>query len=181
VDASGSMAALNRMEAAKGAVMGILENAYISRDRVAFIAFHGEKAEILVPPTGSLSLAAKMLVNLPTGGKTPLSHALFTALNLIKTEKNKMSMIQPLVVLVSDGKANVPLCNEINVELTYLCREIVRAGASFTVIDTSINRFAPSYLPIIIRETNAKHYKIGCLNRHMLQKIIEQDLAGMRM
>ncbi|MHA1333565.1 MAG: magnesium chelatase subunit D family protein [Candidatus Odinarchaeia archaeon] len=177
VDASGSMAAFNRMEAAKGAVMGLLQNAYINRDKIAFIAFRGNAAQLLLPPTGSLNLAANTLVNLPTGGKTPLSHALLTALNVIKTEKAKKSNIQPLVVLVSDGKANVPLQGEINAELTHLCMEIRKSGALFTVIDTSTNPFAPSYLPIIIDTADAKHYKISHLTRYTLQKVIERDLA----
>ncbi|MEM2465340.1 MAG: VWA domain-containing protein [Candidatus Bathyarchaeia archaeon] len=69
VDASGSMAARRRMEAAKGAALRILANSYTRRDKVAFIAFRGAAAEILLPPTSSVDLAQEALRELPTGGE----------------------------------------------------------------------------------------------------------------
>jgi magnesium chelatase subunit D len=87
------MAAQKRMEAAKGAVFGLLSDAYRRRDKIAFIAFRGESSEILLPPTNNIDLAEKALVKLPTGGKTPLPHTLLTALNLVKSEKETCSKI----------------------------------------------------------------------------------------
>ena len=109
VDASGSMAALKRMEAAKGAALALLKDAYIRRDKVAFIAFRGENSELLMPPTNNIDLAEEMLSKLPTGGRTPLSHALLSALSLVKSEKMKNTTLKPLIILISDGKANVSL------------------------------------------------------------------------
>ncbi|MDD4905426.1 MAG: putative cobaltochelatase [Methylobacter tundripaludum] len=104
VDASGSMAAQRRMEAVKGAVLSLLTDAYQQRDEVAVISFRGESAQLLLPPTRSVDLAEQNLRELPTGGRTPLPHALSVALETL--EKTGMP---PLLVLLSDGKANVAL------------------------------------------------------------------------
>lgn len=104
VDASGSMAAQRRMEAVKGAVLSLLTDAYQQRDQVAVISFRGDSAQLLLSPTRSVDLAERNLRELPTGGRTPLPHALSVALETL--EKTDMP---PLLVLLSDGKANVAL------------------------------------------------------------------------
>jgi magnesium chelatase subunit D len=73
VDASWSMAASERMEATKGAVMSLLVDAYQRRDQVGMIVFQRDKARVVLPPTGSVELAQKALKDLPVGGKTPLT------------------------------------------------------------------------------------------------------------
>lgn len=109
VDASGSMAARKRMEAVKGAVLSLLLDAYQQRDRVAVIAFRGTHAEVLLPPTNSVELAEKSLQTLPTGGRTPLAHALLLAKETIHKAQRDDSDLLPFVILLSDGKANIAL------------------------------------------------------------------------
>ncbi|TAN71322.1 MAG: VWA domain-containing protein [Methylobacter sp.] len=104
VDASGSMAAQRRMEAVKGAVLSLLTDAYQQRDEVAVISFGGKSAQLLLSPTRSVDLAERNLRELPTGGRTPLPHALSVTLETL--EKTAMP---PLLVLLSDGRANVAL------------------------------------------------------------------------
>lgn len=105
VDASGSMGARRRMEAVKGAVLGLLVDAYQRRDRVALIAFRGDGAEVLLRPTGSVEVARARLADLPTGGRTPLAAGIDAALGLATSPANRGSGQRPLLVLVSDGRA----------------------------------------------------------------------------
>jgi magnesium chelatase subunit D len=100
VDASGSMGAQTRMEAAKGAVMGLLLDAYQRRDRVALVTFRGDDAEVALRPTGSVEVARARLTELPTGGRTPLAAGITAALALASHPGDR-----PLLVLVSDGRA----------------------------------------------------------------------------
>ena len=108
VDASGSMAAGKRMEAVKGSVLSLLKDAYQKRDMVGVISFRGVQAEILLEPTRSIDLAESALENLPTGGRTPLAHGMQLAETILNQYKNDRN-IQPLLIILSDGKANVPL------------------------------------------------------------------------
>lgn len=109
VDASGSMAARRRMEAVKGAALSLLADAYEQRDRVGVIAFRGPQAELLLPPTGSLDLARDAFEQMPTGGRTPLADALMLAAETIQRAKQSHPDLLTLIVLLTDGKANVSL------------------------------------------------------------------------
>jgi magnesium chelatase subunit D len=108
VDASGSMAAQRRMEAVKGAVLALLTDTYQRRDQVAVISFRGAQATILLTPTRSVDLAEQRMRELSTGGRTPLPHALQLTLEILGKNTGANSL-QPLLVLLSDGKANVAL------------------------------------------------------------------------
>jgi magnesium chelatase subunit D len=107
VDASGSMGARKRMVAVKGAVLSLLLDAYQKRDRVGLIAFRGEGAELLVPPTNSVELADQRLRQLPTGGRTPLAAGLQLADRVLTSYLQKDAALTPLLVLVTDGRWNV--------------------------------------------------------------------------
>lgn len=110
VDASGSMGARRRMEAVKAAVLGLLVDAGRLRDEVAVIAVRGPRAEILLTPTRDVAVAERALTRLPTGGRTPLAHGLTLAAELVNRTVLPFAARRPaLLILVSDGKANVPL------------------------------------------------------------------------
>jgi magnesium chelatase subunit D len=103
VDASGSMGAPRRMEAAKGAVLGLLLDAYQRRDRVALVVFGGDGARVVLRPTGSVEVARARLEDLATGGRTPLAAGIEAGLGLL--DAARPGAHAPLLVLVSDGRA----------------------------------------------------------------------------
>jgi magnesium chelatase subunit D len=109
VDGSGSMGAQRRMVETKAAIMSLLLDAYQKRDRVCLIVFRGDGAQVILPPTGSIELAGKLLAELPIGGRTPLSAGLSAAADVLTRVLRKTPAAQPLVLLVTDGKSNVGL------------------------------------------------------------------------
>ena len=104
VDASGS-SALNRLAEAKGAVELLLADCYVRRDSVAVLAFRGQSAELILPPTRSLARAKRSLAGLPGGGGTPLAHAIDASMLLADQLRKKGET--PIVVLLTDGKGNI--------------------------------------------------------------------------
>lgn len=105
VDASGSMAARQRMSAVKGAVMSLLLDAYQRRDKVGLVTFRGKDAEVVLPPTSSVDAAAARLESLPTGGRTPLAAGLLRAHDVLRVERMRDPSRRPLLVVVTDGRA----------------------------------------------------------------------------
>ena len=105
VDASGSMGADNRIEAAKGAALSLLLDAYERRDRVALVTFAGEEARVALRPTGSVEVAQARLADLPTGGRTPLGPGLRAALDVARSARHRDPDRRPVIVVVTDGRA----------------------------------------------------------------------------
>jgi magnesium chelatase subunit D len=139
VDSSGSMAARQRMTAVKGAVLSLLQSAYEQRDRVGVVAFRGIRAEVLLPPTGSVELAERALRELPSGGRTPLAHALMLAHGLVRRERRARPEQYPLLVLLSDGRANIALPDEPGdawQQSLQMAREVASAGVPALILDT---------------------------------------------
>ncbi|MFJ2132936.1 putative cobaltochelatase [Streptomyces sp. NPDC087228] len=105
VDASGSMAARQRMSAVKGAVLSLLLDAYQRRDKVGLVTFRGKDAEVVLPPTSSVDAAAARLEALPTGGRTPVAAGLLKAHEVLRVERLRDPSRRPLLVVVTDGRA----------------------------------------------------------------------------
>jgi magnesium chelatase subunit D len=105
VDASGSMAARDRMAAVGGATLSLLRDAYQRRDKVAVITFRGSAAHVLLPPTSSVHIASTRLGRFDTGGKTPLAQGLLAARDVVVREKARDRARRSLVVILTDGRA----------------------------------------------------------------------------
>lgn len=105
VDASGSMAARDRMSAVSGAALSLLRDAYQRRDKVAVITFRGQQSQVLLPPTSSAYIAGRRLANFETGGKTPLGQGLLAAREMVAREKVRDRGRRSLVVMLTDGRA----------------------------------------------------------------------------
>jgi len=133
VDASGSMAARDRMAAVSGAAMSLLRDAYQRRDKVAVITFRQQEARILLPPTSSAHIAGRRLARFDTGGRTPLAEGLLAARALVIREKVRDRARRPLVVVLTDGRATAgpdPL-----VRSRIAAERLVAEGVAAVVVD----------------------------------------------
>ncbi|MFI9528972.1 magnesium chelatase subunit D family protein [Micromonospora rosaria] len=105
LDASGSMGARQRVGAVKAAVLSLLLDAYQRRDKVGLVTFRAAGAELALPPTASVDVAAARLEALPTGGRTPLAEGLLRAREVLRVERIRDPRRRPLLVVVTDGRA----------------------------------------------------------------------------
>src|SRR5262252_6827468 len=112
VDASASMDAEQRMAATKGAILSLLQDAYVRRDRVAVVVFKNRSAEVVLRPTSSVQLAQRRLERMSVGGTTPLTHGLMSGYKVIQTEQTRDPSVRALMVLISDGRGNISMFKE---------------------------------------------------------------------
>jgi len=162
LDASGSMIAMKRIEIAKGIAKRLIENSYVKRDFLSLMVFRGKSAEVLVPPTKKYSRVMSALDGVKVGGRTPLSSALFTLLQLSRAFrlKNKNSVVR--AILITDGKANTPLRSKsIKEEIATLAKAIKRNEIKLDIYDTRrrIVDPAPSYIDVLTEILNARVYR----------------------
>lgn len=138
VDASGSMGARGRMVASKGAVMSLLLDAYQKRDRVGLVTFRRREANVALPLTSSIEVAGKLLRELSCGGRTPLAAGLAKAREVLLPQLHRDSNLRPVVIVVTDGKANVPLGtgNPVDEALGIAARLARDTRIHWTVVDT---------------------------------------------
>ncbi|QOS13287.1 ATP-dependent cobaltochelatase subunit ChlID (plasmid) [Haloferax gibbonsii] len=155
VDASASMRAA--MRRAKGTVLSLLEDAYEQRDEVAFVAVAGDDAEVLLPPTDSVTLAARHLKELPTGDRTPLPSGLDAARRVI----DRSDADAALVVVVTDGRANVADGSPTG-QTRSAARHLATADASVVVVDAGDDGIGVT--DILVSETGARRIPLSDLS-----------------
>lgn len=174
VDASGSMGAQQRMESTKGAILSLLEDAYINRDKVSLVAFRGTDADILLPLCRSPDLAYKRLSNLPTGGKTPLSLGLLKGIDILQQEKRKNKDLLQMLFLISDGRANIG-SKPISKEIQEVSGAIVDKDIRTVIIDTESISFSQSislgYCKEIAQITQGSYFSINELTPEVIETI----------
>lgn len=164
VDASGSMGVGKRMEFARGALLSMLRDSYQKRDKVGFVIFKDNKANILLKPTSSINNAYRKMKNIPTGGRTPLSNGLLSGLKAMMDEMIKDKNCIPVIVLVSDGRANVSKNGGgIKKEIITVSREIKKRNINLVVIDADDARMKLGYIDDIVRSGEGIYFHLNQL------------------
>jgi magnesium chelatase subunit D len=155
-----------RIRAGLGACVSLAAKAYLNRDQVCLITFRDQEARLVVPPTNSVTLVRQQLHRLPVGGATPLAAGLQKSREVISQARIKNPGVSPLLVLISDGEATVPLKRgaEPNGEVLAIAEAMAREKIPALVIDTLSGRQGQS---VILRLARA--LGTDCLHIHGLQ------------
>jgi magnesium chelatase subunit D len=181
VDASWSMAVAERMEATKGAVMSLLTDAYQQRDRVGMVVFQKNDARVVLPPTNSVELARRELVDIPVGGKTPLSSGLQAAYEVITRELRQHSDLMPLMVLLTDGAGNVSMTNMPPQEEAYRIAEMFpKADIRSIVINMEHEAFDQGLAQALADRLESPCYTLAELKAEALIRTVREELAEQR-
>ncbi|MDE9365232.1 magnesium chelatase subunit D family protein [Luteipulveratus sp. YIM 133132] len=159
VDASGSMAARRRMEQVKTAVLSLLLDAYQRRDKVGLVTFRGDDAELLLPPTSSVDVAARRLQEMPAGGRTPLAEGLLRAAETLRLESLRDPRRRPLLIVVTDGRATAgaDAVRRSQQAAAYLAS----SGIASVVIDCETGRFTMGLARDLAAHLGAEHVAVG--------------------
>ncbi|MFM6851090.1 MAG: VWA domain-containing protein [Terrabacter sp.] len=159
VDASGSMAARRRMEAVKSAVLSLLLDAYQRRDKVGLVTFRGAGAQLALPPTGSVDVAARRLRELPHGGRTPLAEGLETAYETLRVERLRDPNRRPLLVVITDGRATSG--PEALARSARAAGQLRHEGVESVVLDCETGRFRMGLAARLAEQLGAEHLPVG--------------------
>lgn len=167
VDASASMRPA--MRAAKGTVLELLKDAYQQRDEVGFVTFSGEGADVLLPPTDSVSLAARHLKDLPTGDRTPLPAGLRTAREVL----DRANPATSVVVLITDGRANVAEGSPVG-ETREAAETLADSGTQVLVVDAS-NDEQGGVTEVVIDKTGGERIPLSALSAERIDTIMNHQ------
>jgi magnesium chelatase subunit D len=170
VDASGSMAARDRMAAVSGATLSLLRDAYQRRDKVAVITFRGQEATVLLPPTSSVHIAGRRLARFDTGGKTPLAQGLLTARDVVVREKARDRARRCLVVVLTDGRATGgpdPLGRT-----RAAAARLVAEGAAAVVVDCETSFVRLGLAEELARDLDAPSVRLAHLRADSLTAVV---------
>lgn len=176
VDASGSMAARDRMSAVSGATLSLLRDAYQRRDKVAVITFRGQDARVLLPPTSSVYVASTRLARFDTGGRTPLAQGLLAARDMVVRERTRDRARRSLVVVLTDGRATGgpdPLGRT-----AAAAARLVAEGASAVVVDCETSYVRLGLAEDLARRLMAPAVRLDQLRADALTAVVKTQAAA---
>lgn len=175
VDASGSLGVKRRMSTVKGAIFSMLRDSYVKRDRIGMMAFRRDASELVLPPTKSVEYSYSKLEEMPTGGKTPLSAALVRADEFMTSYSRTHPGEKCYVVLITDGRANVPLTEgrDANEEVLEIADKISIPGVRWVVVDASTGFVRFDNAEVLSRKLSATYLRLEDLNADALRSGIK--------
>jgi magnesium chelatase subunit D len=179
VDASWSMAAAERMEATKGAIMSLLMDAYQRRDQVGLVVFQKDRARLVLPPTSSVDLAHRALRDIPVGGKTPLSSGLLLAYRICEGARRRDAEVRPLIILLTDGAGNVSMTGmPAQEEAMHIARLLHQASFNSVVVNMEHVAFDRGLANALAEAMGAPCY---CLPELAAESLVRTVQDGLRL
>ncbi|MGN0100607.1 MAG: VWA domain-containing protein, partial [Dietzia sp.] len=175
VDASGSMAARTRMEQVKTAILSLLLDAYRRRDKVGLVTFRGSGAEVALPPTSSVDIAATRLAELPAGGRTPLAEGLLATAEVLRIESIRDRRRRPLVVVVTDGRATHG--PHALARSHRAAAGLAATGVTSVVVDCETGRFRMGLAADLAAHLGAEHLALGEVTADGLTRTVRAHTA----
>lgn len=176
VDGSGSIGAQRRMIAVKGAILSMLKDAYQKRDEIGMAVFRKDSVEEVLPMTRSVLRAYKMLEEIPTGGRTPLIHALIKGYEILKSSITRGNA--PAMVILTDGRVNVTYTQGRKAldELFDTARSMADSGIKFIIIDTETGRLRFGYALELCRALNGTYLGLEDLNADYIERSVKMAM-----
>ncbi|MGZ8799434.1 MAG: magnesium chelatase subunit D family protein [Aeromicrobium sp.] len=176
VDASGSMAARARMGQVKTAIISLLLDAYQRRDKVGLITFRQDKAELALPPTSSVEIAAARMHHLPAGGRTPLAEGLLMATRTLSLERIRDPRRRPLLVVITDGRATH---GKGALERSQqVARRLGQSGVASLVIDCETGKFTMGLARELSSQLLGEYVPLGDVAAAALTTAVRHSVAA---
>lgn len=178
VDASGSMAARKRMAQVKTAVLSLLLDAYRRRDKVGLVTFRGQQAELALPPTRSIEVAATRLAELPAGGRTPLAEGLFESARILARERRRDPRVRPLLIVVTDGRATGGA--DAVARSLAAADHVAGLGVTTVVIDGEDGPLRLGLAARLARHLNAEHLPVAAVSDSGLAAVVRERTTRLK-
>ncbi len=174
-DASGSMNDLKKTSVTKNVVLALLRDAYQRRDRVSLVTYSGRSAEVVLPFTSSVELARKYIDHIPFGSTTPLASGLLLGLQVLQAENKKEPSAIPILALITDGTANMPMDvgGNIEREISNICRRLDAGHVNVLVID--ISEEGVELASDIANACNGRYYHPSQMSQQALYNAIKRE------
>ncbi len=180
VDASGSLGVRKRMATVKGAILSMLRDSYVKRDRVGLMAFRRDSAEMILPPTKSVEYSYRHLEDLPTGGKTPLGEALVTVNEYMTAYARCHIGERCYIILVTDGRANVPLKEgaDANDEVQKLAEDMSIPSVKWIVVDAGAGFPHFDNAQKLAEKLEAKYFRLEDLDADRFAECVKSAIGN---